>query len=377
VSPPDIDPRLAALRRQVGPAAWADRVAQARRREAVVLQARALREEGVSLLEASRALGASAASVARWDARHRRAGLAGLIARQGNVAAPRPCGSIARRRRRDPRGRKPHTFVKWAGSKLGVMDRLLKLVPPAYGTYYEPMVGAGTLFFALRPGRAILGDVNEELMTCYGVIRDHVERLLRALARHRNTYEHFLRVRAQAPADLDPVARAARLIFLNKTCYNGLYRVNRQGRFNVPYGRNPDANFRDAETLRRLSTVLRGVTLRCGDYRHTLADVRRGDFVYLDPPYFAATPARANRVRYQAEAFDVAAHRELADVVRRLDRRGCHVLVSNADTRAVRQLYRGFRLASWRVRRPINRALDGRDGHRELAFASVRPAPRA
>lgn len=371
------DPRLAALRRQIGPAAWADRVAQARKRERVVRRVRALRQTGHTLLEASRTAGATPSSVTRWTARYHRAGLAGLIDRVGNIATKRPRTPPPRWKPRDPRRRKAHTFVKWAGSKLGVMARLLRYVPATYGTYYEPMVGAGTLFFALRPRRAVLGDVNDELMTCYRVIRDQVELLIRALARHRNTYDDFLRVRAQVPADLDPVVRAARLIYLNKTCYNGLYRVNSHGRFNVPYGRNPDANFRDAETLRRLSTLLEGVTLRCRDYRETLADARRGDFVYLDPPYFAPTLGRANRVRYRPEAFDVEAHRDLANIARDLARRGCHVMVSNSDTREVRRFYAGFHITSLHVRRSIHFAPDRRAGHKELVIASHRPTARA
>ncbi|HEY3353872.1 MAG TPA: Dam family site-specific DNA-(adenine-N6)-methyltransferase [Polyangia bacterium] len=374
--PLDLDPKLGALRRQIGEAAWADRLARAREREQVVLAVRALREAGAAWLEASQAQGVPRGKAMRWEARYRQAGLVGLIDRQGSVAARRPPARAAAPRPRR-RGRRAHTFVKWAGSKLGVLDRLLPRVPPEFGTYYEPMVGAGTVFFALRPRRAILGDANEELITCYQVIRDDLAGLIRALAHHRNTYEDFLRVRAQAPGDLEPVARAARLIYLNKTCYNGLYRVNGQGRFNVPYGRNPDANFCDVATLTRLSTQLQGVTLRCGDYRATLADVRPGDLVYLDPPYFAPARTGANGIRYQREIFQPEDHGELADVFHDLDRRGCHVMLSNADAPAVRRLYAGCHIESLRVRRPIHWSPDRRDGHRELLITNRGPRKRA
>ncbi|MBI5479199.1 MAG: Dam family site-specific DNA-(adenine-N6)-methyltransferase [Deltaproteobacteria bacterium] len=371
-----LDPRLAGLRRQIGEPAWADRVTRAQEREQVVLGGLAFRQVGVSSMEASLSLGVTRTTMERWTARYRRAGLAGLIDRVGRVAVPRLPGASARRTPRGPQGRKARSFVKWAGSKGGVMDRLLRRMPAEYGTYYEPMVGAGTVFFALRPHRAVLGDVNAELITCYQVIRDQVELLVRVLARHRNTYEHFLRVRAQAPEDLDPVARTARFIYLNKTCYNGLYRVNSHGRFNVPYGHNPEANCCDRETLRRLSAQLQGVTLRGGDYRATLAAATARDLVYLDPPYYAPRRQGTNGSHYQPEAFDAQAHRELADVVHDLDRRGCHVMVSNADAPAVRRLYAGFDLESLRVRRPIHWSPDRRDGHRELLITNVRPVPR-
>ncbi len=159
------------------------------------------------------------------------------------------------------RGRPAASFIKWAGSKARLMDQLLARVPRRFGTYFEPMAGSGTVFFALAPARAVLGDLNAELINCYQVLRDDLPGLLRQLARHDNEARHYLEVRAQDPRALPATARAARTIFLNKTCYNGLYRVNGRGAFNVPYGRLYWANVVDEPTLRRTHAQLQGVQL--------------------------------------------------------------------------------------------------------------------
>jgi len=268
--------------------------------------------------------------------------------------------------RRSRRGRKAISFIKWAGSKAGVLKQLRPLLPARFNRYYEPMVGSGTLFFSTAPRRAVLGDVNAELMHCYRVLRDRRQELVRALGRHENSEQHFLEVRAQDPGDLAPVERAARTIFLNKTCFNGLYRVNSRGLFNVPFGRIWWANICDEEALARTSRQLRGARLLTGDYERALETAGPGDLVYLDPPYLSRGDGAATFYAYQPRTFGEAEHRRLAATFQDLDRRGCHVLLSNSNTELVRELYRGYPSEVLTTRRPVNCKAGQREGWQEL-----------
>ena len=269
-------------------------------------------------------------------------------------------------------GRRALSFVKWAGSKAYVMDRILERMPHFYSTYYEPMVGSGTVFLSLRPGRAVLSDVNAELMNCYTMIRDRLDELLDALACHDNAKEHFLEVRAQDEAALEPVARAARTIFLNKTCFNGLYRVNARGRFNVPFGNIGWANIRDEEALRRIHGLLQQAELRCADYEQSLAEARCGDLIYFDPPYLSPGPRPTIFYAYQPTPFGLDEHRRLAETFRRLDRRGCHVVLSNSDVPQIRELYRGYLMQVIPTRRPMNCVASKREGWKEVVVHNIR-----
>ena len=147
-----------------------------------------------------------------------------------------------------------------------VVGNIDEFVPAEFGTYFEPFLGGGAFFFHLAPPQAVLADANAELINCFAVVRDDAEALIRRLRAFRNTEEHFYKVRGQDPARLDAVGRAARFIFLNKTCFNGLYRVNRGGQFNTPYANNPNARFVDEETLSAASNAMQGTELLCADY---------------------------------------------------------------------------------------------------------------
>ena len=157
-------------------------------------------------------------------------------------------------------------FLKWAGGKKQLLSELMKHVPENYGRYIEPFVGAGALFFSLQPSDAVLGDSNGELINAYEVVRDDVEALIHELGNYVNDEKFYYRVRAFKPSELNVVKRAARLIYLNKTCFNGLYRVNKQGEFNVPFGYRKTALICDETKLRDASKILQGVTLVCDDY---------------------------------------------------------------------------------------------------------------
>ncbi len=264
-------------------------------------------------------------------------------------------------------GRPAGSFLKWAGAKSRVAEAILTAMPAHIGTYFEPMVGSGTVFLALAPERAHLADANPELIDTWRVVRDDVEALITTLDGYVDDRERFHQIRALDPWEMAPVDRAARMIYLNHTCFNGLYRLNKGGGFNVPYGRHRRPWVRDAELLRWVSARLHGVTLSCGDFGDAAIDADAGDVVYFDPPYWYASDKREGYFnRYGPRAFGDADHRRLADLARELSARGCHVLISNSDEPSVRELYEGFTQVTLTVRRPINRKATARDGWTEL-----------
>jgi len=263
-------------------------------------------------------------------------------------------------------------FLKWAGGKAQLLPELVKYVPEAYGRYVEPMVGGGALFFHLQPQRAMLADLNGELINCYEVVRDHVQDLIKALHAYVNEEGFYYQVREQDPAALEPVQRAARTIYLNKTCYNGLYRVNKKGKFNVPFGRRKNPVICDEVNLRAAHRVLQGVELICADYKDLLREYAQpGDFVYLDPPYYPAG-GYADFKRYTKEFFYEEDHIELRDEVCRLVEMGCWVLLTNSNTEFVRKLYEGFDYEVVDTRRSISSKASTRKGQ-DLIVVATRP----
>ncbi len=165
---------------------------------------------------------------------------------------------------------KAKPFLKWAGGKTQLLPELRKHIPDQFNRYIEPMMGAGAMFFDLQPKHAILADSNEELVNAYIVVRDSVEELISKLKHFKNDEKIYYEIRSQDPLGLSPVYRAARLIYLNKTCFNGLYRVNKQGQFNVPFGHRKNPTICDADNLRAASQALAGVKVLLGDYLKTL-----------------------------------------------------------------------------------------------------------
>ena len=269
-------------------------------------------------------------------------------------------------------------FLKWAGGKRQLLPRILDLVPRRIDTYYEPFLGGGALFFALAARgafrRAVLTDTNDELVNCYRAVRDDVESVITALRRFRNTPEHYYRVRAQSPSRLAPVARAARVIYLNRCGYNGLYRVNSSGRFNVPFGRYVRPTICDPVKLRAAARALRAVEIRHADFGEVLGAERFGgdDFVYLDPPYVPVS-ATASFTAYAGD-FGPAEQQRLASALRALSARRVSALLSNSDCAATRALYRGLDLEAVQARRAINSVGRGRGAVGELLVRSFRYA---
>ncbi len=244
------------------------------------------------------------------------------------------------------------SFLKWAGGKTRSASTLTSLVPRGgFRTYIEPFCGSAAMFFALEPARAILADANADLVVALEQVRDAPQAVMDRLNTMKNTRTYFNKVRKQDASKLSDVARAARLIYLNKTAFRGLWRVNRRGQFNTPYGeyRRPYYN---RETLLAASAALKGVAIRCGDFSSVLAEARKGDWVYLDPPY---VPDRkwGDFTRYTPGQFGPADQERLAYELRRLDGKGARWLLSNSNTPKVREIYREFRMAVLSTRRDI------------------------
>lgn len=250
-------------------------------------------------------------------------------------------------------------FLKWAGGKSQLLQQYSPLLPTTWRTYFEPFLGGGAVFFHLQPRAAVLSDVNEELINAYTVVRDKVDELIAALKVHRNERAYYYSVRAWRPETLGPVERAARLIFLNRTCFNGLYRVNKKGEFNVPFGRYLNPTICDVTGLRAASLALRGTEISAGDFEETLERAQGGDFLYLDPPY-SPLSVTSSFTAYAEEGFGEEEQRRLASVYKRMDRRGAMLMLSNSASDLVRRLYTGFRVVEVTAKRAINSKANGR-----------------
>ena len=253
-------------------------------------------------------------------------------------------------------------FLKWAGGKTQLLVELEKLAPLEYDRYVEPFLGGGALFFHLQPKKAILADTNEELINCYRVVRDKVEELIEELKHYKNDEKFYYRIREKNLNLLTPIERAARLIYLNKTCYNGLYRVNKKGLFNVPFGRRKNPKLCDADKLRQASKALQKAKLVCDDYKNVIKHyVNEKDFIFFDPPYYP-TGGHADFKRYTKEFFYEKNHVELRDVFGDLAKRRINSLLTNSNTEFVRKLFEKFDYKVVDVKRNISSKASTRNG---------------
>lgn len=266
---------------------------------------------------------------------------------------------------------KPRPPVKWAGGKGQLLTQLIPLFPKRFCAYHEPFVGGGAVFFHLLPAQASLIDSNEELINFYLVVRDNLEELLRDLQRHVNERSYYYRIRALDPAKMDPVRRASRFLFLNKTAYNGLWRVNRKGQHNVPFGNYKNPTIIDEPNLRLVSSSLKNAEIILGDFALVLDRAESGDFVYFDPPYHPLSETSCF-TGYTAAAFGEEEQKRLAAVFRELDRRGCLVMLSNSDTSFIRELYAGYDIRVVQARRAINCRPDRRGPINEVVIRNYR-----
>jgi DNA adenine methylase len=262
-------------------------------------------------------------------------------------------------------------YLKWAGGKRQLLSVLKDYLPKGSSgyTYYEPFVGAGAVFLALQPEKAVINDCNSQLILAYGVIQKNVEELIELLKIHRdkNNKDYYYRIRnLDRDADefraLTDVEKAARLIFLNKTCFNGLYRVNSRGFFNVPYGKYKNPAICEETALRRINEYLNNneIIMLNADFEYAVSDAGKNSFIYFDPPYHS--PGNASFTGYQAGGFGEQEQERLRDVMAEMTRRGARCLLSNADTDYIRSLYDHdyFDIIPVQARRFINSNAAGR-----------------
>lgn len=253
------------------------------------------------------------------------------------------------------RGPAARPVLKWAGGKRQLQHQILAKLPTEIDTYFEPFVGGGAIFFALaaerRFKRAVLGDRNADLVAIYHALIEDVEGVIRLLRKFRYDETEYYRVRDQRPRAL--TARAARLIYLNKTGYNGLYRVNRSGEFNVPFGRHKSPLICDEDNLRAAASALSQAEIVTEDFEAICSDARPRDAVYLDPPYLPVSKT-SNFTAYDPHPFGIEEHERLAAVFERLERRGVCTILSNSYTEQTRKIFGRFQYDRVPVKRPIN-----------------------
>lgn len=264
--------------------------------------------------------------------------------------------------------------LKWAGGKSQLLVNLLPKIPKKYGRYIEPFFGGGSLFFAVRPTEAIIADSNPELINMYKTLAANGDAVIDCLKKHQNTEEAFYKIRAQDWTELPPEKAAARMIYLNHTCYNGLFRVNQKGQFNVPFGRYKNPRILDEANLRAASDLLRKAVILCADYKEVLNEyAHSNDFVFLDPPYLPIS-IYSDFKRYTKEQFYEEDHRELADEIRRLNDQGCYVILTNSNHPIVNELYGYYGLEVVNTKRHISCKGKGRTG--EDVIVDIKPKVR-
>ncbi|WP_413289245.1 DNA adenine methylase [Bdellovibrio sp. HCB337] len=247
---------------------------------------------------------------------------------------------------------KAEPFIKWAGGKQALLAQILPHFPKSFERYYEPFIGGGSVFFALNHHKAFVNDENEWLIDTYKAIRDNYVGVVRELDKLTNTREDFLRIRAIDPRSISLEKRAAQFIYLNKTCFRGLFRVNKKGQFNVPYGEY-QRRYYAVENLAAAANALKKVEFTVGDFEKCLIGITSNDFVYFDPPYFKLG-GYSDFNRYTAGQFREAEHLRLASLCNELDAEGIRWAVSNSDTPFIREIFKGFRFENIKARREIN-----------------------
>ncbi len=271
-------------------------------------------------------------------------------------------------------------ILKWVGGKRQLLDSIEPLIPKC-STYYEPFLGGGAVLFCRQPAKAVINDSNQELMNVYLTIKEEPEALMRKLKEHRekNCEEYFYHVRAldrdkQGFSNLTNVELAARIIYLNKTCYNGLFRVNSSGEFNSPWGRYKNPNITNETTIQALSAYFNqaDITIKCGDYREALRGIRKGAFVYFDPPYVPIS-ASASFTGYTAGGFGEQEQIALKEQCDALHKRGIKFLLSNSACSFIEDLYKDYKIEYVKAKRAINVNPEKRGEIKEILVHNYEP----
>ena len=251
-----------------------------------------------------------------------------------------------------------HPFVKWAGGKRQLISQMEEYLPQSYNKYIEPFIGGGALFFHIKPKTAVLIDINKELINCYNVIKNNVSELIGSLKKHKNDKEYYYQVRS-ADREIESfkkwtnVEKASRTIFMNRCCYNGLYRVNSKGEFNTPFGSYKNPKFCNEINLNAVHETLKNARIIQGSFEKCLEYAETDDFVYFDPPYHPLSET-ANFTSYTKDNFGKESQIKLQEVFKKLDDRGCKVMLSNSYNDYILDLYEGFKTITLTAKRAIN-----------------------
>ena len=240
-------------------------------------------------------------------------------------------------------GSSDRPFLKWAGGKTGISAHILSELPMRIDRYIEPFLGGGSIFFGVAPKQSVLADTNEWLVDTYRAVKKSWRAVEANLKEFRAGEDAYYRYRELDPKDMSTIERAALLIYLNRTCYRGVFRVNASGRFNVPYGAYTNRPIYRPGELEKVARSLAGADLRIGDFEDTVSDFRKGDFVYFDPPYFQPH-ADEGFVRYNADRFSFFDHLRLRDLCVELDRMGVKFALSHVENEYILDLYKGFKI---------------------------------
>ncbi len=245
-------------------------------------------------------------------------------------------------------------ILKWAGGKTQMLGELLPKIPDSYGRYIEPFIGGGAMFFAVQPENGLIADSNPELINMYKEVAEHVNQVIKILEKYQNTSEMFYEVRSLNWQELPKEEAAARTIYLNKTCFNGLYRVNRKGEFNSPFGRYKNPKICDVDGLHAASELLKRTEIVCGDYLQVLDRyAKENDFIFLDPPYLPISE-NSDFKRYTKEQFYEKDHEELANMVHKLHSMGCYIVLTNSNHPLVHELYSDYQIEVVQTKRHIS-----------------------
>ncbi len=265
-------------------------------------------------------------------------------------------------------------FVKWAGGKGRLVPQLKQLLPEKFGVYYEPFVGGGALFFGLADlHRAYLNDINEVLISAYRELQSNVDGIVAALQKLETQYlvlgdeerqAFYYDRRTEYNAEQLGLRKTILLLFLNRTCFNGLYRENSKGEFNVPFGRYKNPSICNEPNLRAIADRLQYAVITAASYKDAVASAKKGDFIYLDPPYQPLS--QTSFTAYHQDGFTAADQAELRDLFVELDKRGCFVMLSNSSAELVHKLYSGYRIETVLAARSINSKASARGKVKEL-----------
>jgi len=270
----------------------------------------------------------------------------------------------------------PKPFLQWVGGKREMLRQYRDLLPSTYNTYWEPFFGGGAMYFEMAPTSSVINDINPELIRTYEAVRDEPEAVIDLLQqlRQRHSKELYMTIRSidrniDILQDLKPYEIAARMIYLNQTCFNGVYRVNKSGQFNVPIGSSLNRVICDPAAIRKASTALLNTVIACQDFESLLTGAKKGDFIYLDPPYEPVS-VYSDFTRYTKEKFYKQDQVRLAELFSMLDERGCYVMLSNSDAPLVRELYDKYKIHEVSSARNLNSKRDRRGKIVELVVTN-------